>query len=133
MLCVLGALLGAVAGNFLSKLSGAATASRVCVSNGNGNNPRTASLFTRGALQKYGSKYHFTMRNATDSTCHGETKSSISLALVSRLMTKWATEHPTWKSVKNLCTGSELCIITGDELCQVPVDWFRSDHIILRQ
>lgn len=123
------------------RLSGAAT-KFVCVSNGNGMNPRTASLFIRGTLARYGSRYTYYWNNASLGGCsrqllngHGSTNNNdfISLALVNPMMVRWASDHPKWPAVRDLCKNGELCVITGDELCQFPLDWPRFDSVILRQ
>lgn len=107
----------------------------VCVSNGNGKNPRTASLFLRGALERYQSQFQFYWRDASEGGCsrNGRVQNFTSLALVNNMMGRWAVDHPQWLAVKNLCKGKELCIVTGDELCQFPLDWPQREHIILRQ
>jgi hypothetical protein len=107
----------------------------VCVSNGNGANPRVASLWLRGTPERYGSRHRFYWNNESEGGCMrgGSVTQFVSLALVNTLMARWAHEHPTWPSVRGLCKGGELCISTGDEMCQFPLDWPQQRHVIMRQ
>jgi hypothetical protein len=120
---------------FLENLPSAPSAVPVCVSNGNGVNPRIASLWLRGTPARYFSRHRFYWNNASEGGCTrgGSIKKFLSLALVNTLQARWAYEHPQWPSVRGLCKGKELCISTGDEMCQFPLDWPQRSHVIMRQ
>lgn len=67
-------------------------------------NPRTASVFSRGMLEKYGSENTFSVVSPTEG-CHPD---SLRITLVSdRQLMDW-------------CLGNEICIVTGDENCKSP-------------
>lgn len=79
------------------------------------NNPRTASLFSRGMLEKHGSKNTFEVVSPTKG-CH---PSSTRIQLVhNRQLMEW-------------CLGDEVCIVTGDEECRAPAADLGSLHSFL--
>lgn len=68
------------------------------------NNPRTASLFARGMLERHGSVHRFTVISPTEECPFGSTR----ISLVSeKLLMDW-------------CLGDDFCIVTGDEVCAAP-------------
>lgn len=68
------------------------------------NNPRTASLFSRGMLEEHGSVNTFSVVTPTEG-CH---PSSERLQLV------------THNQLGDWCFGTDICILTGDEECEAP-------------
>ncbi len=112
--------------------------SYVCVDNeGVFTNARTASLFSRGTLERYGSRYKFVFQNSSNGGCVVEGDSGVEvlssynkLVLVSLQMGRRAAAR---KSEPQYCTGRALCIVTGDEYCLFDPKWPHSDHIIFRQ
>ena len=79
------------------------------------NNPRTASVFSRGMLEKHGSKHTFDVVSPTQG-CH---PASTRIQLVNnRQLVEW-------------CLGDEVCIVTGDEECHSPAKGLGSLHDFL--
>eukprot|EP00750_Incisomonas_marina_P030004 INCI7251.9.p1 GENE.INCI7251.9~~INCI7251.9.p1 ORF type:complete len:669 (-),score=137.11 INCI7251.9:213-2219(-) len=68
------------------------------------NNPRTASLFSRGVLEQHGSKNTFDVVSPTQG-CH---LASERILLVQQ------------QQLMDWCLGPQICILTGDEECHAP-------------
>eukprot|EP00750_Incisomonas_marina_P030001 INCI7251.6.p1 GENE.INCI7251.6~~INCI7251.6.p1 ORF type:complete len:603 (-),score=117.21 INCI7251.6:591-2399(-) len=68
------------------------------------NNPRTASLFSRGVLEQHGSKNTFSVVVPSQG-CHPSSE---------RLLLVQHSQLVDW------CLGPEICILTGDEECHAP-------------
>ena len=68
------------------------------------NNPRTASLFSRGMLEKHGSENSFEVVTPSQG-CHSSAE---------RLLLVDVKQALDW------CVGPEICVLTGDEQCQAP-------------
>jgi hypothetical protein len=79
------------------------------------NNPRTASLFSRGVLEEHGSVNTFSVVTPTEG-CHASSE---------RLLLVAHTQQMDW------CLGREICIVTGDEQCRSPTAALQSLHMFL--
>lgn len=87
---------------------------RICLVN-LANNPRTASLFSRGVLEQHGSENTFSVVTPAQG-CHSASE---------RLLLVTQTQLTDW------CQGREICILTGDEGCRGPSDGLAALHEFL--
>ena len=99
-----------------------ASALNICVVN-RANNPRTASLFSRGLLEAHGSRHNFTVvLGRGNSSC--PTGSQVRLFLLKFVQADF---------LLRFCTGSLPCILTGDEKCSAPASQAQWQRLLLNK